>query len=344
MEKTYRALVVRKDETSKKVSHQITELSHKSLNEGEIKIAVKYSSLNYKDALSLTGHPGVTRKFPHVPGIDAAGIVIETRSPEIKEGTEVIVTGSDLGMNTHGGLGEVIIVPQTWAVPKPKTLTLKEAMELGTAGFTAAQCVQAIHSLVPTHNNDLPVIVSGATGGVGSIALALLHNLNYPIQALSRKAAEPNSPAATFLTQLCNLSPDNILDPSAALTEEMMAKPLLKETALSAIDTVGGDILAYLLKVIRYRGGVAACGLAKAADLNTTVYPFILRGVSLIGIDSAACPYPERLNIWEKLSSTWKLTSLSPLVKTISLEAAPSELKHFLTGSVTGRIVVEHKW
>ncbi len=339
--KTYHAWVLRQTET-KTISHSFEALPRQPLKEGQVEIAVQYTSLNYKDALSFSGHPGVTRKFPHVPGVDAAGHVLSARTDSIKEGDAVIVTGYDLGMNTHGGLGEVIVVPAEWVVQKPAGLSLYEAMCLGTAGFTAAQCVQEItRKIKPTQ--EYPLAVTGATGGVGCLASALLTQLGYSVHAISRKAAVADSAAAVFLKEACGIAAANIHHPDTLLNDPANAKPLSRTRWLSAVDTVGGALLAYLLKSTRTRGVITACGMAAGDEFQTSVFPFILRGIQLSGIDSAACPMQERLQLWQRLATDWKPAGLAQLASSIPLSAAPAELKKFQSGNVLGRIVVAHK-
>lgn len=246
---------------------------------GEVLVRVAYSSLNFKDALSAAGHPGVTRKFPHVPGIDAAGTVVESAASEFRPGEQVLITGHDMGQNTWGGFAEYIRMPAAWLLPMPEGLTVRDAMIYGTAGLTAAMCIEALqrHGVKPS---DGEVLVTGATGGVGSIAVAILAKIGYTVVAASGKAEHHD-----FLRQLGAL---RIVGRSA--TDDRSNKPMLAEQWAGAVDTVGGTTLTTIVRSLRYRGCVAACGLVGGIDLPLTVYPFILRGATLVGIDSVECP------------------------------------------------------
>ena len=271
----------------------IEKIAIADLPPGEVLIQVHYSSLNYKDALSAQGHPGVTKKFPHIPGVDAAGTVVSSEVSQFQAGDPVIVTSFDLGMNTWGGFAEYVCVPAAWVVPLPAGLTLRESMILGTAGLTAGLCIQALqqHGVIPDSGE---VLVTGATGGVGSLAIAILAKLGYTVVAVTGKTDQ--------YEYLKTLGAAEILDRNEV--NDPNQKPLLKERWAGVVDTVGGNILATAIKSTRYAGCVTACGLVGAADLPTTVYPFILRGVKLIGIDSAQCPMLGR----RRFGSNWPLT------------------------------------
>lgn len=299
------------------------------LPKGDVLIRVHYSSLNYKDALSATGHPGVTQKFPHVPGIDAAGTVVSSTVPQWQKDEPVIVTGFDLGMNTWGGLANYIRVPADWVVPLPVGLSLKESMILGTAGLTAALCVQALeqNGITPLSGD---VLVTGATGGVGSIAVSILSKLGYSVVAATGKSSHHD-----FLKSLGA----RLIVNREEVTDEA-GKVLLKERWAGAVDTVGGNTLATILKATKYDGCVTACGLVGGAELPTTVYPFILRGVRLIGIDSVQCPMQRRLSIWNKLASDWKPPPLDELASTITLFQLPEQIDRILQGRSIGRALV----
>ncbi|TNF99639.1 MAG: acryloyl-CoA reductase [Gammaproteobacteria bacterium] len=299
-----------------------------SLPEGELLVRVHYSSLNYKDALSASGNKGVTRNFPHTPGIDAAGVVEESDSDEFKPGDQVIVTSYDLGMNTSGGFGQYIRVPTQWAVPLPSGISLQESMALGTAGFTAAMSVYELAS--NTKPEQGPVLVTGATGGVGSIAVSILSKLGYSVTAVTGKKE-----SEVFLQKLGAadiVSRDTVMDSSN--------RPILKGQWAGVIDTVGGEILASAIKSTKPLGAVTCCGNVASPDLQLTVFPFILRGVRLIGIDSQNCPMPHRREIWELLARDWKLDQLDLLSREIGLDELDENIDKILAGKQQGRVVI----
>lgn len=324
----FKAMVVSELEGNR-FSREIVEREISSLPEGEVLINVKYSSLNYKDALSATGNRGVTRKYPHTPGIDAAGIVAQSTNENFKVGDEVIVTGYDLGMNTSGGFAEYIRVPAQWVVKLPKNLTLMESMIYGTAGFTAALSVyKLIEAGVNPSNGD--ILVTGATGGVGSIAVGILHKLGYGVIAGTGKHEVKDT--------LLKIGAKDII-----LREELddkSGKALLKERWAGVIDTVGGNILATALKSTKYGGSVTSCGNVASYEFTSTVYPFILRGVSLLGVDSVQCPMKLRLKLWDLLSSEWKPDNLGLNVEEVSLEGLDEKIDKILEGKIVGRILV----
>jgi putative YhdH/YhfP family quinone oxidoreductase len=324
---TFDALVVR--EADEDFARQVEKRTLADLPPGEVLIRVHYSSLNYKDALSASGHKGVTRSYPHTPGIDAAGLVEASDSDEFRPGDEVIVTSYDLGMNTPGGWGQYIRVPAGWVVPLPDGLTLRESMIYGTAGFTAALSVHALqtHGVAPDQGE---ILVTGATGGVGSLAVGILAQAGYRVVAASGKPdAEP------FLRGLGAgevIPREQVLDTSP--------RPLLRGRWAGVVDTVGGEYLATALKSTQYGGAVTCCGLVASADLPTTVYPFILRAVSLLGIDSQNCPMDLRRRIWQKLAGEWKLAKLDGLASKCSLQGLEPEIVRILEGQQKGRVVV----
>lgn len=327
-EKKFRAMVV-EEIGEKQFSRSITEKSIDQLPDGDVLIKVGWSSLNYKDALSASGNRGVTKKYPHTPGIDASGVVEESRSEAFKPGDEVIVTSYDLGMNTSGGFAQYIRVPAAWVVPLPDGLDLREAMIFGTAGFTAGMSVMALTRSVPADRGD--VLVTGATGGVGSLSVALLAKLGYSVTAVSGKSeAEP------FLK---GLGVRNILSRNeATLGHE---RPILKGIWAGVIDTVGGEILAAAVKSTDLQGVVTCCGNVASPDLPLTVFPFILRGVSLIGIDSQNCPMEQRRTVWQRLASDWKPARLDELCHEVSLDQLGEQIDLILRGGQTGRIIVK---
>ncbi|MGA7935687.1 MAG: YhdH/YhfP family quinone oxidoreductase [Kovacikia sp.] len=325
---TFKALLVeKKNETE--LTRQITELPIADLPAGEILIQVHYSSLNYKDALSAMGNPGVTKKFPHIPGIDAAGTVITSRASQFQVGDSVMVTGFDLGMNTWGGFAEYIQVPSDWVLPLPKAITLRESMILGTSGLAAALCTEALirNGIDPAQGE---ILVTGSTGGVGSLAVSILAKLGYTIVAVTGKL--------THHEYLHALGATTVISREAATDQS--DKPLLKERWAGVVDTVGGNILATAIKSTRYGGCVTACGLVSGPDLVTTVYPFILRGVCLSGIDSARCPLPTRQTLWEKLATDWKPPNLEAIATTINLSQLSTAIDTLLKGQSVGRVVV----
>jgi len=297
----------------------------------EVLIRVQYSSLNYKDALSVSGNKGVTKKYPHTPGIDAAGIVEHSLSPAFQPGDEVIVTGYDLGMNTPGGFGGYIRVPAEWVVAKPATLTLRESMIFGTAGFTAALSLRRLQRNGQQSESG-PVLVTGATGGVGSLAIALLTNAGYEVIAATGKTEETENlkilGAGTIIRR------DEVNDQSG--------RALLRGRWAGAIDTVGGNTLATVIKSCMVHGSVACCGNVSSAGLNTTVFPFILNGVSLLGINSATCPMPERKIIWELLANAWKVQLPESYIQECSLVELPHWINSILKGNLHGRVILNH--
>jgi putative YhdH/YhfP family quinone oxidoreductase len=308
---------------------RIADKAIDSLPAGNVLINVKYSSLNYKDALSATGNKGVTRRYPHTPGIDAAGLVVESEDPEFKPGDAVIVTSYDLGMNTSGGFGQYIRVPGAWVVPLPGNLTLQESMVFGTAGFTAGLSIFKLQANGVTPEQGA-VLVTGATGGVGSLAVAILAQAGYQVSAVSGKAD-----GQRFLQ---DLGAQEIISREDAC--DTSSRPLLKGRWAGVIDTVGGDILATALKATNPHGTVTCCGNVASPTLNTTVFPFILRGVSLLGIDSQNCPMTIRRRIWQKLAGDWKLEHLERVATEISLDALETHIGLILQGGQKGRVVV----
>ena len=328
MQKTrFKAMVVAETE-NKKYERKITDRSIDDLPEGEVLVKVGYSSLNYKDALSASGNKGVTRKYPHTPGIDAAGVVAESVSPEFTPGDKVIVTSYDLGMNTSGGFGQYIRVPADWVVRLPENLTLKESMAYGTAGFTAGLSVFELenHHVSPEQGE---ILVTGASGGVGSIAVSILARLGYPVVAVSGKEKEKQF--------LHDLGAAEILTREAAT--DSSGRPLLKERWAGVIDTVGGDILATAIKSTRMGGTITCCGNVASHELNTTVFPFILRGARLIGINSQNCPMDIRQQIWQNLAGSWKI-NLGGLMAETTLEGLDEKIERILKGKLKGRVVV----
>jgi acrylyl-CoA reductase (NADPH) len=326
--KTFNALVVRETPDGEFV-REVESRALEDLPTGEVLIRVLYSSLNYKDALSAIGNRGVTRSYPHTPGIDAAGVVEESVSDVFQLGEAVIVTGYDLGMNTAGGFGQYIRVPAAWVVPRPEPLSLQECMAYGTAGFTAALSVFRLetHGVTPDQGD---VLVTGATGGVGSLALAILAQEGYRVVAATGKLDQ--APYLRDLGAAEVVHRDEVLDTTGRV--------LLKGRWAGAVDTVGGEFLATALKSTRHRGAATTCGNVASAELHLTVYPFILRGVSLLGVDSANCPMPMRLELWQKLAHAWRLPQLERIVSVCTLEGLDREIDRILEGKQRGRVVV----
>ncbi len=330
LQKTFKALRIHETSTSI-FERRIETCNLAVLPEADVLIKVFYSSLNYKDALSASGNKGVTRKYPHTPGIDAAGIVEHSLSPAFNPGDEVIVTGYDLGMNTAGGFGGYIRVPSEWVVPKPANLTLLESMIYGTAGFTAAIALRRLQ-----RNGQSPesgtILVTGATGGVGSIAVALLSKAGYNVIASTGKAEETDNLKRLGASEV--IGREEVDDPSG--------RALLHGRWAGAIDTVGGNTLATVLKSTDVHGSVACCGNVSSPLLSTTVFPFILNGVSLLGVNSATCPMTERVEIWNLLASEWKVQLPDQYIHISSLEDMPEWIDMILKGGLTGRVILDH--
>ena len=324
----FKALLVSEIE-GKEFKREIITREITDLPEGDILIKVKYSSLNYKDALSATGNKGVTRNYPHTPGIDAAGIVMESNTNNFKIGDEVIVTGYDLGMNTPGGYGEYIRVPAEWVVKLPQNLSLRESMIYGTAGFTAALSVYKIinSGIKPS---DGAILVTGATGGVGSIAISILNKIGYDVIAATGKTNEKE--------MLLGLGAKDIVDRQEI--DDESGRALLKGKWAGIIDTVGGNILSTAIKSTNYGGVVTCCGNIASQEFSSSIYPFILRGVTLFGIDSVQCPMNIRLEIWDNLSSIWKPNNLNDNVDEISLDGLNEKIDMILSGTHKGRTIV----
>jgi alcohol dehydrogenase len=308
---------------------EIVERQIEDLPECDVLIEVHYSSINYKDALSASGNRSVTRTYPHTPGIDAAGIVTSSSSDDFKVGDEVVVVGYDLGMNTPGGFGQFIRVPASWVINLPEKMSLKESMILGTAGFTAALCIEKLlqNGLKPA---DGPVLVTGATGGVGIVAVSLLSKLGFEVTASTSKESAHGL--------LKELGAAGLMD-RGELSEES-AKPMLREHWAGAVDVVGGSTLFNVVKSLKYGGSVAACGLVQSPVFQASVLPFILRGVNLLGVDSVLLPIDTKRRVWEKLGSQWKLETLESLCTEIEFSHLESSLATVLKGGATGRFVL----
>ena len=328
MSTSFQALVVRQAE-EKKYSREIETRSIDDQPEGEVLVRVHYSSLNYNDGLSCIGAKGVTREYPHTPGIDAAGIVESSSSDEFKSGDSVIVTSYDLGMNTSGGFGKFIRVPSGWVVPLPEGMTLRESMVYGTAGYTAGLSVNALlhQGLTPEQG---PIVVTGASGGVGSVSVALLAGLGFQVKASSGKTE-----AADFLREL---GATEIIGREEVNDES--GKPMLKQLWAGGIDTVGGNALSTMIKACQAEGAVAVTGNVASPDLPITVFPFILRGVNVLGIDSQNTPMALRRKVWNLLAGEWKPKNLEILAKECTLVQLDPEIERILSGAQQGRVLV----
>lgn len=326
---TFKALWVT-ETAAGQFQHQIIDRKMIELPTGDVLIKVAYSSLNYKDALSTIGNKGVTRHYPHTPGIDAAGTVVESSTSDFQAGDAVLVTGYDLGMNTAGGFAEYIRVPSSWVVRLPPGLTLRTSMIYGTAGFTAALSVFKLqHSGLTPEQGE--VLVTGATGGVGSIAVALLAKLGYHVVASTGKASSHE-----FLHQL---GVTDIISREESLAGKERA--LFRERWAGVLDNVGGDILVNALKATKFGGHVSCCGLVASHQLNMDIYPFILRGINLLGIASADCPMSIRLQIWELLAQQWSIPTLENLVIECDLTTLSTHIDAILQGRIQGRVLVK---
>ena len=326
---TYKAFEVR-EETEKNFVGTIVEKSALELAEGSVSIEVCYSSVNYKDALSASGSKAVTREYPHVPGIDAAGTVLASTDSNFAVGDEVVVTGYDLGMNTAGGFGQQVTVPGGWVTKLPVGLSLRDSMVLGTAGLTAGLCVNKLllNGITPEAGK---VLVTGATGGVGIIACALLVKLGFEVVASTGKLAETAKLTALGVSEVISRE---------AFSEEN-PRPMLKESYAAAVDVAGGTTLVNVIKSLSYGGSVAACGLVDSPALSATVLPFILRGVNLLGVDSVELPLAQKQQIWNQFANEWALTDIDSLAETIVLAELPAVLAKVLAGGAIGRYVLD---
>ncbi|MGU3340972.1 MDR family oxidoreductase [Methylobacterium mesophilicum] len=323
----FKATLIEKDEAGYRAG--LREIDEAQLPEGDVTVDVAYSTLNYKDGLAITGKGPVVRKFPMVPGIDIAGTVRESRHPDYKAGDRVVLNGWGVGETHWGGLAQVARLKGDWLVPLPEAFTPRQAMAIGTAGYTAMLCVMALerHGVTPDKGE---VVVTGAAGGVGSTAVALLSRLGYTVVAVSGRPAEAE--------YLHGLGAAEVLD-RASFSEP--GKPLARERWAGAVDVVGSHTLANVCAATKYRGVVTACGLAQGMDLPASVAPFILRGVSLIGIDSVMCPRPERLEAWGRLVRDLDPAKLDAITNEIGLTDVVAAAERLMAGEVRGRVVVD---
>ena len=325
---SFKALLI--EEIDGQVGSTITQMTEDRLDAGEVTIRVAYSSVNYKDALAATGSGKIIRRFPCVGGIDLSGVVINSTDARFKAGDPVIATSFDIGVAHHGGYAEIARVPADWVVPLPVGLSLYEAMALGTAGFTAALAIVRMEEnrLTPAKG---PVIVSGATGGVGSLAIDMLAKIGYHVVALTGKESE-----AEYLRSLG--AAEVLLRQSIDLTK---IRPLDRGRWAGAVDNLGGDILAWIASTMEQGGTIASIGLAASMKLNTTVAPFILRGVSLLGIDSGYIREPYRQGVWQRLASDLRPPHLDSMARKIAFEQLPETFAEYIAGRAKGRVVVE---
>ncbi|MEN9481511.1 MAG: hypothetical protein RLZZ298_2906 [Pseudomonadota bacterium] len=325
---SFKALLI--EECDGQVVSAITDMDESRLDAGEVTIRVAYSSVNYKDALAATGAGKIIRRFPCIGGIDLSGVVIKSADPRFKQGDPVIATSFDIGVAHHGGYAEIARVPADWVVPLPAGLSLYEAMALGTAGFTAALAIVRMEEnrLTPAKG---AVIVTGATGGVGSLAVDMLAKIGYHVVALTGKESE-----AGYLRSLG--AAEVMMRQSIDLTK---IRPLDKGRWAAAVDNLGGDILAWIASTMEQGGTIASIGLAASMKLNTTVAPFILRGVSLLGIDSGYIREPYRRDVWQRLASDLRPPHLESMSRKIAFEELPATFAEYVAGRAKGRVVVE---
>ena len=322
---TFKALVL--EEIDGKTTSSIQHLEPDVLPEGEVLVRVSHSSLNYKDGLAITGTGKIIRKFPMVPGIDFAGVVETSGSDAYKPGDQVVLTGWGVGERHWGGLSELARVKAEWLVPLPKGLSAAQAMGVGTAGFTAMLCVMALER---AGFESGEVVVTGAAGGVGSVAVMLLAKLGHQVTASTGRSETHD--------YLRGLGASDILERDVLAGS---SRPLETERFSGAIDTVGGTTLAGLIARMKYNSSIAACGLAGGAGLTTTVMPFILRGVNLLGVESVMVPYQPRLEAWARLAKDLPLEHLERAMQTVKLEDVPRLAQEILVGQVRGRVVVD---
>ena len=323
----FNALYLEQNE-DKSVRHSIQSLAESVLPAGDVRVAVDYSTINYKDGLAITGAAPVVRKYPMVPGIDLAGTVAESTNPEFQVGDAVVLNGWGVGEGHWGGLSQQARLKGDWLIKRPAAFTARQAMAIGTAGYTAALCVQALVKAGITPDSG-DVLVTGAAGGVGSVAIALLAKRGYRVIASTGRAGE-----AAYLK---GLGAADIID-RAELSEK--GRPVGKERWVGAVDAVGSHTLANVLAQTKYGGAVAACGLAQGGDLPTSVYPFILRGVSLLGVDSVMAPRAAREAAWALLATDLDTAKLDAMTREVALAEAPAVAADILKGQVRGRVVV----
>ncbi|WP_437186576.1 acryloyl-CoA reductase [Planctomicrobium sp. SH668] len=325
----FSCFLVRQNEQGK-IHSAVEEKFRSELPQSDVLLQVEYSSLNYKDAMAATGNPAIAKNFPHIPGIDAAGIVLESRDPRYRPGDRVIATGHEFGVERWGGWSQYLTAPANWLVPLPAGMTTLEAMTFGTAGFTAAQSVLALlhQGITPDKGR---IVVSGATGGVGCLSVMILKHLGFDVVAVSGKPERSE--------WLKSLGAAEVV--GRQFLSDKSDRPLLKGEFAGGIDTVGGSVLTNLCKRIAHRGCVACCGMAGGNVLGLTVFPFILRGLTLTGIDSAWCPDDLRAGIWKRLASDWKLPNLQDVRTLVGLTELNQVVDDMLGSRNVGRVVVD---
>lgn len=308
----------------------IKERDLTDLPNNDVVINVKYSTLNYKDALSARGHRGISRFYPHTPGVDAVGMVYSSKTKNFKVGDEVVVTGYDLGMNTSGGFAEFISVPESWVISKRPNLTMQETMIYGTAGMTAALCVNELlkHGLTP---NDGPILVTGSTGGVGSMAVGILSKIGFEVIASTGKLEQSEYLKKLGAKQIIHRREVN----------DTTNKPLLPKRWKGAIDNVGGNTLSTIIRSTDHRGAVCIVGLVESDSFHMNVYPFLMRGVTIIGIDSAERELEVKEMLWNKLTNDWKFDALNDIYKEVNLEDIDAEIEKILKGQQVGKILIK---
>ncbi len=323
----FKAILINKDDQGYRA--QLSNVEESALPEGDVRVKVHYSTINYKDGLAITGKGPIVRQFPMVPGIDLTGEVIESKSPEFKIGDLVILNGWGVGESHWGGLAQLANVKSEWLIPLPKAFTSKQSLAIGTAGYTAMLCIMALqkHGLKPA---DGEILVTGAAGGVGSFAISLLHQLGYTVVASSGRPEEAN--------YLKSLGATEVID-RASLSQP--GKPLAKERWAGVVDSVGSHTLANACAATKANGAVAACGLAQGMDFPATVAPFILRGVTLYGINSVTQPKQKRIEAWEQLATLCKPDQLMTIAKEISLGESMQYAEDLMNGKVRGRVIVD---
>ncbi|QPC45601.1 YhdH/YhfP family quinone oxidoreductase [Mangrovibacillus cuniculi] len=325
---TFKAIVLKEDQDQ--VVYDLENVTLNSLSEGEVLIKVAYSSINYKDMLAVQKNGGVIRHYPMIPGIDLSGTVVHSSDHRYSEGQNILVTGFDMGMSHTGGYAEYARVPADWIVPLPDNLTLKDAMVFGTAGFTAALSIMSLENNGMSIPNNPRILVTGSTGGVGSIALQILSKIGYKnISALVRKDHQEEVAKSLGATDVVFAS---------ELGEQ--TKPLNKQKYDFVLDTVGGDIASTLIPQIAYGGSMSMCGNAGGMKLTTTVLPFILRGINLLGIDSVNIPIHDRKGMWDKIANEWNISKTS-LINEITLSDVPATMEVVKNGQHLGRSIIK---
>jgi len=323
----FKGYLVRENEGS--FNGSIEDIDIPKLEEGRVLIKVHYSSLNYKDALASSGAKGVVSSYPFVPGIDVAGEIIESSTPDFSVGENVIATGYKIGMSEFGGFGGIVHLPSNWVVKMPSNLDYIKCMSYGTAGITAAACIKKI--VDAGCSNQLPVLVSGSTGGVGSISVGILSKIGYEVHAISGKSSQVDT--------LKMMGANEIIDRNEYMSDPV--KPMDKAQYSAAVDTVGGDILSKILTMIANHGVVSCCGNVAGPKFSSSVFPFILRGIQLCGIDSAESSIELKKDLWELLSNEWSL-DLSNQTKIVKISEIKEEIDKILEGNQIGRVVIQH--